>query len=141
MSRITLTLDRPEARYLPGEEVRGTVEWSLENDPARLEVVLFWYSEGKGSPDTHTAASEVWEQPGIQGKRPFALKLPMAPHSFSGKLVTLRWAVEVYCRKPKLVEHLDLSMSPDGEPILLGEPEEEGDPAPEVFKRLNPQGL
>lgn len=140
MNRLSLTLERPDARYLPGEEVRGAVEWDLESDPAQLEVVLFWYTEGKGSSDSHTVASEVWEQPGSQGRRGFQLVLPSAPHSFSGKLISLRWAVEVFCKKPRQTEHVDLSMSPSGGAIELGEPEEEGSPVHEMLTRLKSKG-
>jgi len=134
MNRLELSLNAPGALYFPGEELRGTLVWELERDPDRLEIALFWSTEGKGSTDSHTAASEAWEFPGVSGRREFRFTLPEAPHSFTGKLISLIWGVEATCKKPKLRAFVPFVMSPAGEALQLGEPEEEDSKTPAVFR-------
>lgn len=136
MNRLELRLNTPGARYFPGDAVEGTLSWELERDPARLEIALFWSTEGKGSTDSHTVATELIEQPGQLGTREFRFTLPEAPHSFSGKLISLVWGVEALCKKPKVQEFVPLVMSPTGGVLTLGEPEEEDVLVPAFVKKF-----
>ncbi len=131
MKGMELSLNAPGAQYFPGEELRGTLDWELESDPARLEIALFWSTEGKGSGDSHTVATEVLESPGPRGRREFRFQLPEAPHSFQGRLISLIWGVEAICKKPKMQAFASFVMAPGGEALSVGEPEE-GDMHPKV---------
>jgi hypothetical protein len=98
------------ASFRPGEAVEGVV---TGGSPA-LEARLFWYTEGKGTQDLEVVASQRLDASGR-----FRLALPAAPYSFSGKLISLIWAVEVVgdaSGSPRL----ELVVSPDGAEILLG---------------------
>ena len=45
--------------------------------------------------------------------------LPPAPYSFSGKLISLIWAVEVVAEGIKEASRLEFTLSPDGREITL----------------------
>ena len=48
------------------------------------------------------------------------LEEPEAPHSFSGALISLIWAVELLVEPGGLSERIEITVSPTGEEILLG---------------------
>ncbi len=95
--------------FKPGETVEGAV---VGGSPA-VEVRLFWYTEGKGTQDLEVVATA---HPDADGR--FRLPLPAAPYSFSGKLISLIWAVEAV--GGETCPRVELLVSPDGGEILLG---------------------
>lgn len=95
--------------YKPGEAVEGVVVGGSPD----VEVRLFWYTEGKGTQDLEVVATA---HPDAKGR--FRLPLPAAPYSFSGKLISLIWAVEA--AGGGVCSRVELLMSPDGGEILLG---------------------
>ncbi|MGY8688574.1 MAG: hypothetical protein ACKVHP_12685 [Verrucomicrobiales bacterium] len=103
----------------PGETVGGEVRWSLDQVPKSAKLQLFYYIEGKGTRDVELHAKEKFATPLAQNARPFPFQLPKAPWSFSGKLVSVRWALELIIdASPKDdVVRLDLVVSPTGEEI------------------------
>lgn len=107
---IALRLDREPASYRPQEAVTGIVTGGA----AGLEVRLFWYTEGKGTQDLEIVATQRLDAGGR-----FRLDLPAAPYSFSGKLISLIWAVEV-AGEASGAPRAELLVSPDGAEILLG---------------------
>lgn len=104
---IALKLDRNS--FKPGEMLEGEAPGG-----AGLEVRLFWYTEGKGTQDLEVVATQTLDAAGR-----FRLKLPAAPYSFSGKLISLIWAVEVVGHSDGAPRE-ELLVSPDGAEILLG---------------------
>jgi len=98
--------------FAPGQPLAGTVAWQLERAPKNAELRLFWYTEGKGTQDTETIAVEHFQDAQVIESRPFSFTLPEAPYSFSGKLISLRWAIELIVDGDKNVERLDILVSP-----------------------------
>jgi len=113
--------------FRPGEEVRGAVSWELPDEPRSLELRLLWYTAGIGTRDVGVVARLAFERPGASDRRDFALTLPHGPYSFSGKLISLIWALELVARDPDEVARLELTVSPTGREVLLY-PEEEASP-------------
>jgi hypothetical protein len=105
--------------YLPGEEIQGTITWSLESSPNALELRLFWFTQGKGIQDVAVANSLRFDTLGNQGHREFRVKFPEAPYSFAGKLIALNWALELIAEPSGENARLELVMSPEREQILL----------------------
>jgi hypothetical protein len=104
-------------QYLPGESVAGRAQWSLMKSPQRMEIRLFWYTRGQGTQDAEVIDTITVDTLVFQGEREFTFSLPLIPYSFSGKLISLIWAVELvvepggkYCRE-------ELTFSPTGEEI------------------------
>ncbi|MCC5851025.1 MAG: hypothetical protein JJU29_23295 [Verrucomicrobia bacterium] len=125
MNDLTVEIENGQIAFLPGDTVRGRVSWNLSDAPPALEVVLFWHTEGKGTPDSGVVDQVVRDNPGNAGQLDFSFKLPAAPYSFSGRLVSLKWGVEAILKKSKRHEYKEFILSPTGEAIHLADPESE----------------
>lgn len=119
MSWIQIQTDGGAASFRPGQEIAGTVSWFLDETPESLDLRLFWYTEGKGDQDVEVIDSVPFDNPGAQDHRPFRLRLPEAPYSFSGQLISLIWCLEAVARPTDEVGRLPLTVSPTGEEIVL----------------------
>jgi hypothetical protein len=106
--------------YRPGDEVAGTARWRLDLPPRAVEVRLFWYTQGKGDQDVGVVDVLKIDGAGIEDSRPFQLRLPAGPYSFSGKLISLLWAIEVVA-DPGGAGRCEIVVSPTGREILLPE--------------------
>jgi len=118
---ISIAPSDEKAAFIPGENIRGTLRWSCPGPLSRLELRLFWRTSGKGTADTKVVDSIHWEGLKAEGDRQYALSLPMEPYSFSGKLISLIWALEAVAEGPDFRETalLDIVISPDGREIIL----------------------
>lgn len=103
--------------FKPGETVEGTASWSFDAAPEWIEVRLFWYTEGKGTQDLSVQRTERWERPPARDERPFRFELPAEPYSFSGKLISLVWALELVAGSEAV--RAEILVSPSGAEILL----------------------
>ena len=139
MNDLTLEITNGKTIYRPGETLSGFVRWELASRPRELEIVLFWHTEGKGSTDTGVVDRVVREDPGERGEHDFHFVLPEAPHSFSGRLISLVWGVEALFPKEKLHVHTDFVLSPDGrDAVRLDEGREAPPQQTSPFKKLFP---
>ncbi|NNE92422.1 MAG: hypothetical protein HKN23_12305, partial [Verrucomicrobiales bacterium] len=98
------------------------VEWS-GGDPSEpagsAELRLFFYTRGKGTRDVELVDLMVMHEPGISGRRAFAFNLPEgAPPSFSGRLVSVIWALEFHF-DGEVTERFEFFVSPTGQEIDL----------------------
>lgn len=118
MNNLQITLLDSKNTFLPGETIEGRVFWSLDERPESLEVRLFWYTEGKGTQDVEITDTVRFGGPGKHEERSFSLKLPEEPYSFSGKLISLKWALELVAPGGK-TDRRDIIMSPAGKEIEL----------------------
>ncbi len=106
--------------FLPGETVEGTVGWHFDAPARSVEVRLLWYTEGKGDQDVGVVASVPLANPGADEIRPFQIRLPAGPYSFSGRLISLVWALEAVAEPGSRAERLPITVSPTRQEILLG---------------------
>jgi hypothetical protein len=121
--RIAVVLAGDRAAFRPGEAVAGAADWRLEAAPERVEVRLFWYTQGKGTQDVGIVDRQTFERPGQEASQGFRFRLPEGPYSFSGKLISLAWAVEVVAEAAGgegEVARREIVVSPTGGEILLG---------------------
>lgn len=98
--------------FKPGETIEGKVSWQLDHDAEAIEIRLFWYTEGKGSQDVEVVNEKRIASPDRLGDRSFRFRVPREPYSFSGKLITLAWAIELVVLPGGETERLDLLMGP-----------------------------
>lgn len=124
MNEIRVAIASGADSFRPGEDVGGTVSWNLEAAPSRLEVRLFWHTEGKGDSDVEIACLETFPDPGREGSRSFRMRIPDSPWSFSGKLISLKWAVEAVAEPAGVAGHAPIVVSPTGREIVIGKREE-----------------
>ena len=108
--------------YPPYGTLTGTVKWDFAPDAVsrNLTVALYWFTEGRGS-ETGETVDEISIANSSSGRREFSFKLPPGPYSFSGRLITLKWAVEFSGEKPDFAVRKEFVMSPDGNLIVLKE--------------------
>jgi hypothetical protein len=119
MRFIQITLENDTKSYSPGTPISGTVRWELEASAKSIEVRLFFYTAGKGTSDVQIVESIPIETPSLSGSHEFQWQLPQSPYSFSGKLISLIWSVEVVLLPSGDAESCEFQMSPTGKEILL----------------------
>ena len=116
-----LRIDLGEARpaFAPGDEVRGSVKWARAFPPELIELKLIWTTSGRGSEDVEVVETIAFENPELEGMRSFRLRLPDSPYSFSGKLVSLTWMLELVVRPEDAAERLTIIIAPNNKEITL----------------------
>lgn len=119
MDELIIKIEDEQTAFVPGQTVRGQVRWSRPVPPKKARLVLFWYTEGKGDEDNGLVERIPFETPQALDKRTFAFQLPVGPYSFSGRLISLMWALELHIDKEFIRK--EITVSPDGHEILLGE--------------------
>lgn len=105
--------------FLPGETVAGKAMWILEKEPTSVEIRLFWYTEGKGTQDVGIVATKAVPAPDGRNEVDFSFTLPVAPYSFSGKLISLLWALEVVALPVGQTARYGIVVSPTRNEIIL----------------------
>jgi hypothetical protein len=119
---LRLGLKGGRTSYLPGESLEGVAAWALESAPKKAELRLFWYTEGKGTSDLGVVQTEVFESPEAQAVNPFRFDLPYEPFSLDGRLVSVRWALDLVVLAPKeTLLRLDFVISPTGQAFRIEE--------------------
>lgn len=111
MNRLRVNFVDDRASFVPGESVSGTATWELETDPQSIELRLFWYTTGKGDQDLDVVQRLVFA-PSRHGTESFQLDLPRRPFSFSGKLISVIWAVELVAHPGEFTERLEIIIGP-----------------------------
>ena len=119
MSGLRVELEDGRKIFVPGDRIRGTASWSLVEPAETLEVRLFWYTRGKGDTDVCVVGERRFENPRAVHRQECTFQLPEAPFSFSGKLVSLVWAVEVVVDSSNESTRLDIVVAPDGNEVNL----------------------
>lgn len=105
--------------FLPGEAVEGTVSWQLDRPAQTAELRLLWYTQGKGDQDVGVVSTVPFSNPGLQDRRSFRVSLPDGPFSFSGKLISLAWALELVIEPGSRASRTEITVSPTRMEILL----------------------
>jgi hypothetical protein len=121
MSTLRLALDEPGRTCRPGAALEVDASWYLDGSDHTVELNLVWYTSGKGTQDIEVAEQVILtsDTPGSSGSRRHTLRLPEGPYSFSGKLITLAWALELVALPSSAVERVDLVIAPEGREVDL----------------------
>ncbi len=126
MEWLEVSVPNGRTVYAPGDEIEAAAVWRLDETPESLEVRLFWFTEGKGDRDSEVVLSESIE-PSVSGHRACRFRLPeVVPSSFSGKLVSLLWAIELVAQPGDRAGRVDLIVSPTGRELILSGQETTG---------------
>jgi len=86
-----------------------------------VELRLFWHTEGKGTRDVEVIETLSFSVPSRQDRRDFRFRLPDSPYSFSGKLVSVIWALELVLLSSGETERLEIVVSPTRTELALGQ--------------------
>jgi hypothetical protein len=110
--------------YRPGETLKGSAAWRLDAPVEQMEVRLLWFTRGKGTQDVTVHAARTFPSPALTAQQPFEFNLPDAPYSFSGRLISLTWALELVTPKANESHRVEFVLSPTGQEIVLGSADE-----------------
>ena len=116
---INIKLAKQKVNFVPAEKIAGTVTWS-EAEGDSLEVRLIWYTVGKGDRDFEVVATHRVSPFESSGKEQFEFVAPNRPQSFSGKHISLQWALEMIVFPSQTATRIDLTISNTGSEVVLG---------------------
>jgi len=117
----TLDLSSPTIPLGGSAELR----WSFAGRASRireLAVTLRGVERAtyrKGTRDVGVLHTHRIDSPGALGSDKFGFTLPPGPYSFSGKLISLIWALELTCTPGSETVRREIVVSPTGREILL----------------------
>ena len=117
MDELVIEIENNQTSFSPGQIISGTVRWRYLEPPQKVNLRLFWYTEGKGDEDVSLVEKIEFDGPQISDNRRFEFQLPIGPYSFSGKLISLLWGLELYVDKE--FTRKEFVFSPTGSEILL----------------------
>lgn len=112
MTNLSIDLTDDRSSFAPGEEISGKVSWSADEPPRKVELRLFWFTRGKGTEDAGLVETVVFDQPLPHEARSFRVRLPGAPYSFSGQLISLVWALELVVAPGNKVTRREIVVGP-----------------------------
>ena len=118
MNKIELYNEK--VNYKAGERIEGEVEWQREEEVRSIEVRLFWFTKGKGTQDVGVVDTINFDNCSLNGRREFSFEAPAGPYSFSGKLISLVWGIEMVVQPGGECERVEIVISGTGEEIILG---------------------
>jgi len=118
---LALELADERKYFKPREIIQGIAKWGLNKKIEFIEIRLFWYTKGKGNIDVELAQVVKIEQPPNVGEKDFAFTAPNGPYSFSGKLISLIWAIELITKPATENARVEFFISHTGAEILLVE--------------------
>ena len=105
--------------FEPGEEIEVSAEWLFNEQIETIELRLVWYTRGKGDTDISVVQRVPLKFPSPAETRSVSLTLPMAPYSFSGKLISLCWSIELVADDGEASERLDITIAPGAREVML----------------------
>ena len=119
MNDLKICLNEESSAFEPGADANGTASWSLVNAPQKVELRLFWFTRGKGTEDVGVVKTIGFDRPLAAESRSFRFQLPGSPYSFSGKLISLIWAMELVVYPSKEVVRQEIIIAPNCREIRL----------------------
>lgn len=119
MDWMAIEIQNGANAFTPGETVEGTVSWRLDRPAQTAELRLFWYTQGKGDQDVGVVSTVPFGDPGLEDRRAFRVRLPDGPFSFSGKLISLLWALELVIEPGSRASRTEITVSPTRMEILI----------------------
>ena len=119
MQNLSIDIAEQKTEFHPGENIQGTLRWNLPENPESVEISLFWRTEGKGTQDVGVIETKKFDNPGSLAQKEFSFKIPNQPYSFSGKLISIIWAIEACCYPTEQTIRQQITISPTGKEVVL----------------------
>lgn len=119
MSTFHIQLADNRTAFSPGETLTGTVAWQLQKRPEEVMLQLVWNTQGKGTTDFEVAETVPFPNPQAHDTRPFTVRLPDSPYSFSGQLISLIWNLELNVKPDDESHAVEITIAPDGKEVIL----------------------
>lgn len=119
MSQLTIQPADGRTTFEPSETIAVEAQWHLDAEPEALEMRLVWNTSGKGDTDIGVEKTVSLDSPGLAESRSLQVKLPAAPYSFSGKYVSLIWALELVVHPTNDSCRTEITIAPGRREVLL----------------------
>jgi hypothetical protein len=119
--RLTLICADGRSAFAPGESVEVDAEWQLAEPAREIELRLVWSTAGIGARDLDVVERRVIGA-GRSGHGRHTLQLPESPYSFSGKLISLLWSLELIVDDGRCSVQLRIVVAPERREIVIGIP-------------------
>ena len=119
MQELNIDITDQKTEFRPGEQITGTLRWNLPENPESVELSLFWRTEGKGTQDSQLIERKKFESPGALGQKDFAFKIPSQPYSFSGRLISIIWALEATAYPEEQTTRQQITISATGKEVVI----------------------
>lgn len=119
MNLLKIEMSQQRLAFEPGQQLSGTASWRLDHAPRAVELRLFWFTRGKGTEEADLVEVLRFDHPLHEETRPFHFQLPTAPYSFSGKLISLVWALELVAEPSQALTRIELILAPGGQEVRL----------------------
>jgi len=115
---INIAIDEAFSKIEPSGRIKVKVTWAaLKADS--MNINLLWFTSGKGDEDIEIVETRELEHIGSDGERHVEFDLPGQPYSFSGKLISLHWAIEAVPKTNEESKMIEFVLSPTGKEVLL----------------------
>jgi len=117
-----LTLETEFDAFYPGTDARVMVSWNANPDSPPLqaiEVRLIWKTSGKGDRDLQIVRTRRIDPSTPAGHQEITFSLPWGPYSFSGKLISLTWAIEAILFPEGISIRKEIVIGPNSQEVRI----------------------
>lgn len=128
MSQLSIETASSQSAFEPGAEIDVYLEWTLDDEPEAVELRLVWNTSGKGDTDLEIVQTQRFEWPSRNEMKQTTITLPREPYSFSGKLISLIWALELIALPGEASTRKEITIGPGGTEVLITPRGEGGSP-------------
>ncbi|MFK7731777.1 MAG: hypothetical protein AB8B48_09200 [Pseudomonadales bacterium] len=117
MSKVEIHVDR--STFEAGETIIGEVVWQASKEVKEILLELEWFTEGKGTTDGETVASQTIPSESESGRQRFSIDIPkQVPASYQGEIVSVCWQLTAsgeiaWAKDPE--SHFRLVIGPRGQ--------------------------
>ena len=119
MSRLQVDTVGDQTEFEPGAEIDVYLEWELDTSPDVIELRTVWNTSGKGDTDVGVVATQRFDLPSPQESRQTTITLPIGPYSFSGKLISLMWGLELVALPGCESTRREITIAPGGREVAI----------------------
>ncbi len=120
MKNLELIFAHNMTEFDPGAEIGFIASWDLESVPETVEVRLVWNTSGKGDRDLKVVKTIRFDSPAANDQRDVTFALPWGPYSFSGKLISVIWAIELVALPGRHSMRREITVAPRGKEVVIG---------------------
>lgn len=117
MTQLFIATADGRTDFSPGQRVKFTATWDIDASVQWLEARLFWRTSGKGTQSGEVVASHRFDHPSPKECRPLELILPQSPYSFSGRLISIEWFIELVVMPDEKSTALPIVIAPGGREV------------------------
>lgn len=116
---LVIQIHDNQTAFSPRDRITGEVSWQLDTQPRNVELRLVWGTGGRGNLDFCIVETMSFSNPQPTETRPFSFTLPEGPYSFTGKFITLTWALELAIEPGRQLVGQEITVAPGGREVVL----------------------